>query len=285
MTKKGYQKRLPTVLPSPTVTPPRADAPEARPPAVPLPRVSSEPHTRPPPERQPAQQLTPRGASAVAPKGPVSGRARVLLVVVGFALVTIIGAAVVRTTMTAEPEDSPAASSVPRGWPPAGATRTVADVRPDGVLAVTHWIHTRGPLDALQIALPDHSGKLVASQVEVVADGRPASGQDQITLFRASYLVDSATRILVRYRLTGAVELGTSAPGRGLVTTTALEVSAGDLREHRVVRSEAVLSLACAQPGAQPEPCGEAEGDDQWSVRLTDEQAGARVLAVVTVPQ
>ena len=93
-----------------------------------------------------------------------------------------------------------------------------------------------------------------------------------------------ATRILVRYQLAGAVELSPSAPGRRLVTTTALDVSAGQLSEHRVVRSEAVLSLACASPaGVDTEPCGEKERGDEWSVQLDDLEAGTRVVAVVTV--
>jgi hypothetical protein len=156
------------------------------------------------------------------------------------------------------------------------------------VLEVTHWIHAVQPLDTLELALPTAlaPGSVEATEVEVLADGRVTSGPRSITSFRASYLfAEAATRILVRYRLTGAVEMSSSAPGRGLVTTTALEVSAGQAHDSRVVRSQAVLSLACATSrDERPVPCGERDSDDQWRVELGDGEATTRVVAVVTVP-
>jgi hypothetical protein len=208
-----------------------------------------------------------------------------LLVVVLIAVAG--GAALVWWVWDDEAQRPPSAASPVRGWPEAGASRTVTQVEPDGVLKVTHWIHADRPLDTIELALPAAltRGSAEAEEVEVLADGRAASGPRAITSFRASYVFpDEATRVLVRYQLTGAVELSTSAPGRGLATVTALDVSAAQPRDFRIVRSHAVLALACATSrNAQPAPCGERESDDQWRVRLADGQATTRVLAVVTL--
>ena len=210
-----------------------------------------------------------------------------------------------------------AAGRVSAGWPEAGSSRTVTVVGPDGVLEVTHWIHADAPLAELEVSLPappgaapgaepgieagedareeardetaDGSvfGGLGASGVEVRADGQQVRGPETIDASRASYVFAPATRITIRYRLTGAVQLSSSAPGRGLLTTTSLDVSARQPRDLRVVRSEAVLSLACAARGADPvsaQPCGEPDGETQWSVELEGAEAGGGVRAAVTVP-
>jgi hypothetical protein len=187
-----------------------------------------------------------------------------------------------------DPAPPPAAEApVGGGWPAAGASRTVTVVRADGALEVTQRIHADEPLDQLELSLPDPDGDgtVRATQVEVVADGAPASGPEDITFTRSTYVFPEATRILVRYRLLGAVERSTSAAGRGLVTTTSLDVSTPQAEDTRVVRSEAVLSMACARSAAaELAPCGEADDDGQWTVRLSDPQPGARVVAAVTVP-
>jgi hypothetical protein len=158
-------------------------------------------------------------------------------------------------------------------------------VLPDGDLAVTHWIHAESPLDQLELTLPELDGvRVTANQVEVTADGRPAPGPGVVMPSGATYAFADATRIQVRYRMSGAVQLSSSADGRGLAATTSLGVTATQARDVRVVRSQEVLSLACAEPGEQPVPCGRAESDDQWRVELDDTDAGNRVLAVVTVP-
>ncbi|HSU03874.1 MAG TPA: hypothetical protein VLK03_15095 [Nocardioides sp.] len=225
----------------------------------------------------------PEHEPALAPTG------RLLLGLLAFVVVAGVagGALVWRTPADERKGGGPPDSSASSGWPAKGAARTLTEVRPDGVLEVTHWIHAARPLDAVQLALPRSvdPGSLVASAVEVTADGRPVSGRDRITTFGGSYVLDDATLVLVSYELTGAVELSSSAPGRGLVTTTAIDVSAGQVSERRVVRSEAVLSLACAaSERGEAEPCGEREDDHQWSVQLGDREAGTRVMAVVTVP-
>ena len=84
--------------------------------------------------------------------------------------------------------------------------------------------------------------------------------------------------------MSGAVEPSSSADGRGLATTTSLDVTATQARDVRVVRSQQVLSLACAEPDEQPVPCGRSGGDDEWRVELDATDAGSRVLAVLTVP-
>jgi hypothetical protein len=186
------------------------------------------------------------------------------------------------------PDDSspsPAASLPIDGWPIAGESRAVTEVRRGGELEVTHWIHADAPIDEMRLSLPDLDGaEISATRVQVTADGRAASGPATVTPSGATYTFADATRIQVRYVMSGAVELSSSADGRGLATTTSLDVTATQARDVRVVRSQEVLSLACAQPDEQPAPCGRSEGDDQWRVELTGNDARSRVLAVVTVP-
>ena len=180
---------------------------------------------------------------------------------------------------------SPAASLPIDGWPIAAESRAVTEVLPGGDLEVTHWIHAEEPIDELSLSLPELDGpNLTASDVEVTADGRAASGPATVAPSGATYTFSDATRIQVRYRMAGAVELSSSADGRGLATTTSLIVTATQARDVRVVRSQEVLSLACAAPEEQPLPCGTSEDDDQWRVELTGTDVGSRVLAVVTVP-
>ncbi|NUS40096.1 MAG: hypothetical protein HOP97_00490 [Terrabacter sp.] len=203
------------------------------------------------------------------------------------ALVGVIAGGVVAWQVVGPGDSSPSpAASLPiDGWPIAGESRAVTEVLPGGELEVTHWIHADEPVGELGLALPDLDGAdVAATEVEVTADGRPATGPTTVTRSGATYTFDDATRVQVRYRMSGAVELSSSADARGLASTTSLVVTAPQARDVRVVRSQEVLSLACARPDEQPVPCGRSEGDDQWRVELTGTDAGSRVLAVVTVP-
>lgn len=224
------------------------------------------------------------------PTGPAprSGRqSRRTLALAAAALVGVVAGGVVAWQVVGPGQQSgtPTASLPIDGWPIAAESRAVTEVLPGGDLAVTHWIHAEDPIGELSLTLPELDGAEVsATGVEVTADGRAASGPATVAPSGATYTFADATRIQVRYRMTGAVELSSSADGRGLATTTSLDVSATQARDVRVVRSQEVLSLACADPGAQPLPCGVSEGDDQWRVELAGADAGNRVLAVVTVP-
>jgi hypothetical protein len=307
--KKPYQKRLPTVLPpaprrapaqetvrprpapprarrtppvAPPVTPQPGSAPEAAPDAAPaetptptaLPRTirTSEPEVVPPPPNPAPQRSEPRRRRTVA--------------LVAAALVGVLAGGVVAWQLVGPDEPPPPPASVPiDGWPIAGESRAVTEVLSGGDLEVTHWIHTERPLAELEVTLPELDGvRLTADQAEVTADGQPATGPGVVLPSGATYTFSDATRIQVRYRMSGAVELSSSADGRGLATTTSLDVTATQPRDVRVVRSHEVLSLACAEPNEQPVPCGEAGGEDQWRVELDETDAGSRVLAVVTVP-
>lgn len=214
-------------------------------------------------------------------------RTRRTLALVAAALVGVLAGGVVawQVVGTDDSSPSPAASLPIDGWPIPGESRAVTEVLPGGDLEVTHWIHAERPLDELELTLPDLDGaKVTANQVEVTADGRPAPGPGVVMPSGATYTFSDATRIQVRYRMAGAVQLSSSADGRGLASTTSLDVTATQARDVRVVRSEEVLSLACAAPDEQPVPCGSSDDDDQWRVELDETDVGSRVLAVVTVP-
>jgi hypothetical protein len=299
--KKQYKNQLPAALP------PKPRPGPAQEPAAPLlPTQASEPELEQ--VREAIRQLvndldgeldtTPRPARpatvpAAAP-APSTERDRAsVLKVVGLVLLVLVsaglgGGAVAWLLGGAEPAQvgDPAPVTLPPGWPEAGASRTLTKVRADGVLLVTHWIHTEKPLDQLDVSLPE-SGEgtaVEATNVEVTADGEAASGPSEITFSRASYVFDPATMIRVTYELDGAVERSSSAAGRGLATTTALDVSATQPRDVRVIRSAQVLSLSCAATAAtELAPCGTSEGAGEWKVQLTGTDAGSRVVAAVTV--
>jgi hypothetical protein len=206
---------------------------------------------------------------------------------VAAALVGLVaGGAVAWQVLGAGDSTPPPAASLPvEGWPIAGESRAVSEVMPGGDVEVTHWIHAEDPIDELSLTLPETDSAYVsATDVEVIADGRAGSGPATVARGGATYTFAQAERVLVRYRMSGAVELSSSAAGRGLVTTTSLDITAAQAHDIRVVRSTEVLSLACAAPEEQPVPCGDSVGDDLWRVELTGSDVGSRVLAVVTVP-
>lgn len=268
--KKQYKNRLPTVLP-PAPRRPTEQESVAR--ACVASAAVTDGATAPTRAETPAPEPP---ATVLGTRTPVG--AAVLIVLAGVA-------AGFWWQSGEEPTERPSAAAAPATWPEAGAARTVTQVRPDGVLEVTHWIHATDSLDELDLLLPERQegGPIRASAVQVVADDQPASGPAVLTFSQASYVFADATRIRVRYELSGAVEMSTSAPGRGLATTTSLEVSATLARDTRVVRSPAVLSLACTDTAGSIAPCGASDHAGQWTVKLTGDDVGARVIAVVTV--
>lgn len=284
----------------PAPEPAHEPAPEAVAPRVVAPRrsaatqlaaraVAPAPAAAPPRATAPPPSLSPTPTPPPPPPPPSSSRTRAVAIA---AVVLLVGVGVGGLATWWLTRDDPAARQPPPvqaatgGWPPAGTSRTVTEVRADGTLRVTHRIHTTTPIDALDIALPEtpSTEPVEATAVEVVADGRAAVGPDRVTFTRASYVFDDATTILVRYRLDGVVERSGSAQDRGLVTTTALDVSATQPDDIRVVRSASVLSLACATTTTALAPCGEQDRGGQWTVRLGADDAGGRVVAAVTVP-
>lgn len=285
--KKPYQKRLPTVLSPPHLPAPRvAPELEAEPPDAPLrpapglaPAAASE-TSAPSPAPEPPPRLEPDPA---LPSRPRAGPAVVLLLAAALVMVALGAGA---WLLGRDRSDTPTSSTAT--WPAPGTSRTVTEVGGPETVEVVHRIHSDSPLDELDVTIPRwaQDGEVSALEVQVTADGRRASGPDAVVLSRATYVFAPATRIEVRYVIDGALALSTSAPGRGLLRLTALDVSARQPRDVRVVRSEAVLSLACSARQAGPEdatPCGEPDRDGQWSVRLSGADSGAHVIAAVTV--
>ncbi|RYP87051.1 hypothetical protein EKO23_07180 [Nocardioides guangzhouensis] len=159
-------------------------------------------------------------------------------------------------------------------------------VREDGDLVVQHWIRSRDPVYGLTLAVPstgaDRQG--TAHGVELFADGRRVPGPRTVTGQPAHYFALGATHVYVRYRLRGALERSTSAPGRALARTTALRVdltrSLASVRQ--AIGGAKVLAGACTPRvtdiGFRPVPCGAPVGDG-WSVDLS----GQHVNDAVTV--
>ncbi|RYB95533.1 hypothetical protein EUA93_14995 [Nocardioides oleivorans] len=261
------------------------------------PATPSQTAARTAPAARPAARTAPAArptAPASLPAPPVERERASGRKVAGLALLVLVSAAVGGGVVAWQlgsddppaPSDTPAAQ-LPAGWPEAGASRTLTRVRSDGSLEVTHWIHTEDPLDQVDVSLPEagEGTAVVATDVQVTADGEAASGPAEITFSRATYVFSSATLIRVTYDLDGAVQRSSSATGRGLATTTALDVSATQPRDVRVIRSAEVLSLSCAPTMAtELVPCGTSDGDGEWKVQLTGSEAGGRVVAAVTVP-
>lgn len=296
MTKKGYQKRLPTVLP-PTLPAPRA-SPEELEPAQPVAR--SEPvaaamlvAARSAPESEDVP-LGPRASQPVP--APVRRRISVATVgkIVPTALVALVIGGLFVFRLGGDPQDPPTRGSVGAdgfGAPPmltADESYAESEVLMSGEVVVHQWIRSDEPLGLLRLALPEVPGAegLSASEVEVLADDAVVAGPASITGAPATYTFDETTDVRVRYVLTGAVERSDSAAGRALAVATTLDVGYAPRtgRETRVVMAPEVLSLACSpSPEASAVPCGRANGTNEWRVELTGPRVVDRVLAQLTL--
>ena len=211
-------------------------------------------------------------------------------------LVVLIGVAATLVVLGLRPDPAPAPSAslaAPAAVEPPprplerDATYVRTEVLPSGELEVTHWIESSSVLLRLDLSVPAGPEGVAARDVRVVADGHVATGPESITTGRGTYSFLAADSVLVTYRLGGALVRSTSAPGRALVSVSALEVTSGAATERatHAVSAPEVLSLACAPPDrpGEPEPCGAPGPDGGWSVELVDDGVGERVTAQVTV--
>lgn len=301
MTKKGYQRRLPTVLPtvpSPRASPEQVKLAQPVQPAAPVTRpepvsAAGPVVTRPAPERS----YAPPGARESKPV-PAPVRRRVspwTAVGIGAAiLVALVVGGILVASVVGGPED-PAAESGSASAAPAAAPRVLAGdeayvesrVLADGDVVVRQWIRADEPLQRLRLRLPEVPGvALSASEVEVVADGALVAGPATVTGLVATYTFEETTNVQVSYRLSGAVERSDSAAGRALAVATTLDVRyvPRPARETRIVRATEVLALACSpSPEVLPEPCGQADETGQWRVDLAGPRVVDRVVAQLTL--
>jgi hypothetical protein len=275
MTKKGYQKRLPKVLPAAAPKP----KPLALAPRVPAPRSSPEelPVAAPPTSAAvPAPRRGRRGVGAVV--------AACLTGVAAFAAGLFLVPNVLGNGGE-HPAGSGAASTDATTSPPApvpGESYVETLVGADGDLAVRQWIRFAQPVDRLRLALPAVPGA-AADRIVVTADGR-ASGPQRLSAGVATYTFGPTTDLRVSYRMTGVVTRSDPVAARALVLATSLVVRHPPRvrSETRAVRAAEVLSLACAPtPTTPPEPCGAAVSPDRWQVELTGTGVDDRVVAQV----
>lgn len=271
MTKKGYQKRLPTALPE------VRQLPSAPAPSAPKPRISPEAAAPGSVDRFAPGATTPHFSST----GWIVGLVLSCLVVLAG------GAAILVPPLLDDAQDGTFAE--PGGTSPVARSPDTSYVEsrvlPNGDIVVRQWIRAAEPIRLVRLTLPQVPGAEDASarQVAIVADGLAVTGQATISDDVATYAFPATTaEVLLSYRLTGAVELSDSVPGRVLAVFTSLDVGYGSQveRETRVVRGPEMLSLACSpSPEVSPTPCGEAFGDDEWRVELTGLRVDDRVVA------
>lgn len=163
-------------------------------------------------------------------------------------------------------------------------------ILPSGDLVVTQWIESTPLLFGVTLALPRVAGAevMTAEQVRVVADGTNAVGPKRISLGRQStYAFLGTSSVRIRYRLTGAIELSPSVPGRALARLTALDVTyePASAQVTRAVIAPEVLSLACSSPEQADEirPCGDRASKGRWTVDLSGPQVDDRVMAALSL--
>lgn len=270
----------------------RAGVVEATPLAEPLdgpePEVDVETPEEPVDEAAVRTADRPTTEEAPTPRRDARRRIGVLALVLG----VLLGVAVVGTAYwwTARDDGAPRAEgawTAPEGLDPdEGYVET--RVHADGTMEVRQWMHADEALERVTLRIPrvTSAGQLAAQDVEVLADGEPVEGRGEITYFAAAYDLGGASEVELRYRLVGAVERSSSAPGRALAVATALDArfSPAPAREVRVVKAPEVLSLACARSAdASPVPCGTPDGDGEWHVELAGRRAADRVIASVTI--
>lgn len=218
------------------------------------------------------------------------------VVVLGVVVVTALVGSVVGVRLWTD--DPPRASladarsfeSAPPQPLRAGEAYVRTEVLPSGDLTVTHWIAGRRLLDSVRLLPPEvAAGKRVtAEEVRVVVDDAVVPGPDRISMLTARYFFRVASTVQISYRLTGALELSGSAPGRALARPTALDVLTYERASQHVTRTviaPRVLALACAPPGrsTDPVPCGTRVSAGQWTVELPGRRSRDRVIAVLTV--
>lgn len=275
MTKKGYQKRLPTVL-----VPTQRPAPEQE-------RLSNQdarPEPQPSPVPAPPAEPVPREECRDAPARPVRSTTDRIgaAVVVGLLAVLVVAIGLTSVLSGDAPSTPPGRATAFASRPPvaiaAGESYVALRVMTNGDVEATHWIAAARPLEWLRLELPELVGteEVTATALVVRADGEVVPGPDRVASGAAVYLLDSATGVEVRYRLTGAAALSDSVPGRALAAA-GMEVryEPRSRRETRVVRAPGLLSLACGDP--VPEgllPCGGETGPDEWSVDLDGRRVG-----------
>lgn len=272
MTKKGYQKRLPTVLvPAPRAAPEQERAPEtqpeARPPVPPVPHEE-----RPTPAGRPARYA-----------GRIHAADALGLVVVLAVGVWLMSMLVVDEPSGSGSDGRAAAFATPPPVPVGpGESYVELDVVADGDVEATHWIAAAEPLDRLRLELPELAGAegITASVVTVLADGELIAGPNRLTRGGVTYALDSASNVQVSYRLTGAVVLSGSVTGRALAAAgIGVGYEPRSRREIRVVRAPGVLSLACGAPASERlVPCGKETGPEEWTVDLTEREVDDRVV-------
>ncbi|RYB96389.1 hypothetical protein EUA06_02105 [Nocardioides glacieisoli] len=281
MTKKGYQKRLPTVLvPAPRAVPRQERVPEVQPPV--------QPEVQPEPREVPHEQRPAPEASS-----PARSTTRKVVAASVLGLVVALVAGVGLVSMLAGDEPSPEAGprAVLTSPPPvligAGESYVDLSVMANGDVEATQWIVAAEPIDRLRLDLPELAGaeEITASAVIVLADGEVVAGPDRITGRGATYALDAATDVQVSYRLTGAIVFSDSVTGRALAAPGMDAAYAPRSRsETRVVRGPGLLSLACGKPPAeQLVPCGQETSPEEWSVDLTGTEVEDRVVAQLTL--
>lgn len=279
MSKKGYKKQLPVVLP-----------PTARPPSMPAPRRSPE-------LGEPSRPVVPAPPDLEVAATPVRQR-RSRASIIGISAIVLINLAAagflvfVLTSATSDTPERGLPPNVAAPDPPRLLARRESYVEtkvlPNGEVAVRQWIRAGEPIDQLSLALPSIAGMadLAATDVQVTAEGQPVDGPASISGRRVTYSFDPTVNLQVSYLLSGAVKRSSSAAGRALAMATTLDVTYAPRAEQetRVVRAPEVLSLACSSsPQEPPVPCGADYGDGQWRVELTGADVVDRVTAVLTI--
>ncbi|KRF36273.1 hypothetical protein [Nocardioides sp. Soil805] len=223
------------------------------------------------------------------------GTPRVLLVGAVFLglLVTTLVMLAVRLTSGDTPaltlsSKAARAATPPRPLSP-DETYVRTEVLPSGDLEVTQWIQSSVLLFTVQLTVPSATGTgtVGVEDVHVTVDGEETTTPPLVDGPSRTYTFLGTRSVQVRYRLTGAVETSTSAPGRGLVRVSSLDVTyePPSARVTRSVLAAEVLSLACSPPvpGAASTPCGTQDDATAWTVDLTGERADDLVLAQVTL--
>jgi hypothetical protein len=164
---------------------------------------------------------------------------------------------------------------------------TVLTVTDAGELRVEQWIRSTVAVSGLTVATPRGPllvpGAVLATDLQVVADGAEVQGPEQLVNDSATYSFAGARLIRLSYRLSGVLELSSTASARALARATSLDLSyqPGSRRSVIAFRGARLLALACDADGNAnpPIPCG-VRGEDGWTVDVPDLQS-YRVMAQI----